>query len=105
MPVPPEEDVIGILREASAIVHHYAAMPIEDIMGMTHPSIPGPFKNPSTPIPVLHAEVALHALLGRIRTMNEPEYPTLSSLRSGSYICTVWISWAGAAQEVVMFKP
>jgi hypothetical protein len=103
-PVPPNEAMMGILREASAIVYHYAAMSGEDVVGSLHRPLPGPFKKPLSPVPVRHTKVALHALLGRIRTMNEPAYPTLFSLRSGSYICTVWISWAGAAQEVVVFK-
>jgi hypothetical protein len=102
---PPDEMMPGLLREASSIVYHYAPMRSEDFAECDQPPIPGPLKKPRAPAHVHHAKIALRALLGRIQTMNEPtKYPTLSSLRSGSYICTVWISWSNAAHEVVLFR-
>jgi hypothetical protein len=104
---PPDAMVPGILREASSVVHHYAALTGEDFASAenSRPSIPGPLVVPVAFTRVRHANVALHAMLDRLRTMDDPmKYPTLTSIRGGAYVCTVGIAWPNAVHEVVLFK-
>jgi hypothetical protein len=103
--------VPGILREASTVVHHYAALTDKDVAaGAAHhyyrpPSIPGPLVVPVAFTRVRHANVALHALLEHIRAMNDPKkYPTLTSIRGGAYVCTLGIAWPNGVHEVILFK-
>jgi hypothetical protein len=108
---PPDAMVPGILREASSVVHHYAALTDEEVAaGAAHhhrrrPSIPGPLVVPVAFTRVRNANVALHALLDRLHTMNDPiKYPTLTSIKGGAYVCTLGVAWPNAVHEVVLFK-
>jgi hypothetical protein len=96
---------INILREASAVVFHYAPLHREDFNGGQFPAIPGPFQVPLGATQIHQATIALHALFCRIQNLNDPNYPFISNLPSGSYICTVFIQWSNVGQSTAVFKP
>lgn len=112
---PPAAAVFDLMREASSVVHHCAAptLPRESLAGagagplsQLPPMIPGPLEGPVGNIVVRRANIALRAIQDRIRHMDQADdYPTLSGLPRGSYICTVHISWRNAAQAITLFKP
>lgn len=92
-----------ILCEASSIAFHYAPLVANDF-ALQHPVIPGPFAGPVGNILVHHAQIALHALHARIQNANDPNYPVISSLPSGSYICNVTTHWANVGYSVAIYK-
>ena len=96
---------LQIQNEASSIVNHYAPFTAANFNGIPSPAIPGPIPAPQMPTNVLHAKIALHALHQRIQNPQDPNYPALSALPSGSYICNVLIQWANVAQTTALFKP
>eukprot|EP00977_Amphora_coffeiformis_P011801 scaffold2897_cov178-Amphora_coffeaeformis.AAC.6 len=65
----------------------------------------GPIVAPVMPINVHHAKIALNGIFERIERINDPNYPRLSNLTSGSYICNVLIQWANVAHTTTLFKP
>jgi len=100
------EDALGVLvmREANSIIHYYAPLRRDDFNGNILPEIGPILRAPRMLINVHHASIALSKLLQRIQ--NPPyNYPTINSLRSGSYICTINQQWANAGVEIVLFKP
>lgn len=96
---------IAIQNEANSIINHYAPFNTADFHGGPNPVIPGPIGAPVMPINVQHAKIVLHAVHQRIQTMNDANYPVLSNLSSGSYICNVLIQWANVAQTTALFRP
>lgn len=89
------------------MVRHYAPLTRESFDGrFAQPApIPGPLPGPVGLTAVHHAKIALSANTYRIQHMDAADYPILSGLPRGSYICTVNIIWANAAQSVTLFKP
>jgi hypothetical protein len=98
-------NVFNILREASSVVFHYAPLRRANFNGGQFPAIPGPLPGPLVNIQVHHAAIALNALLSRIQNLSDPNYPVISNLPSGSYICTVLINWSNVGQSTAVFKP
>jgi hypothetical protein len=103
---PPNAIGIDILREAVSVAYHYAPLTRESFEGgmNVEPPIPAPLAVMPMLVNVHHAKIALNALLHRIQSLNDPNYPTISNLASGSYICNMVISWANAGQSVSLFK-
>jgi hypothetical protein len=103
---PPNAAVFDLMREACSIVYHYAPLTRESFGGpFALPPIPGPLEGPVENIFVHHAKIALSAIHYRIQHMNQADYPIISGLPRGSYICAVNISWMNAIQAVTLFKP
>ena len=94
--------VFAILNEANSIINHYAPL-VE--ANFPNPVIPAPIAAPVMPINLHHANIALNGMFERIQSINDPNYPTLSNLPSGSYICNVLIQWANVAHTTALFKP
>jgi hypothetical protein len=108
---PPNAAVFDLMREASSVVYHHCSVPVPraSLGGgpLAQPlPIPGPLEGPVGNIFVPHANVALGAIQDRIQHLNQADdYPILSGLPRGSYICTLNISWMNAVQAVTLFKP
>jgi hypothetical protein len=102
---PPANSVFDILREASSIAHHYA--PFTELnFAQNFPAIaiPVPLPAPVMNVDIHHAKIALHALHARIQNPTDPNYPVISGLHVGSYVCTVLTSWANLAFSVAIYK-
>jgi hypothetical protein len=102
---PDPANVFNILREASSVVFHYAPLRRASLNGGQFPAIPGPLPGPLANIRIHHATIALDALLSRIQHLNDPNYPVISNLPVGSYICTASIQWGNVGQSTAVFKP
>ena len=98
---PNNEVAMAIQNEANSIINHYAPL-VE--ANFPNPVIPAPISAPVMPINVRHAKFALNGMFERIQSINDPNYPTLSNLPSGSYICNVLIQWANVAHTTTLFK-
>lgn len=96
---------LQILNEANSIINHYAPFTAQNFNGNPNPAIAGPIGAPIMPINIHHAKIALHAIHQRIQQPNDPNYPVLSALPSGSYICNVLVQWANVAQTTALYKP
>jgi hypothetical protein len=90
--------------EASSIVHHYAPLDNEDFLAGP-PVLPGPLLGAVHHVPLQHAQIALHALHARIQSVNDPNYPVLSTLPRLSYVCDVSVEWSNASVIAAIFKP
>ena len=93
---------LAVLNEANSIINHYAPLLEADF---PNPNIPGPLVAPIMPINVHHAKIALNGIFERIQSIQDANYPVLSNLPSGSYICNVLIQWANVAHTTALFKP
>lgn len=93
---------MAIQNEANSIINHYAPLTQANF---PNPIIPGPIVAPVMPINIHHAKIALNGIFERIQTINDPNYPNLSNLASGSYICNVLIQWANVCHTTTLFKP
>jgi hypothetical protein len=105
---PPLASWPHIHREASSIAHHYAPLDAGAFSHVFphHPvnPIPGPLAGPVMNVSVHHARIALNALHARIQDPNDPNYPVISDLPSGSYICTVTTGWGNVNYTVAIYK-
>jgi hypothetical protein len=95
---------LNIQIEAGSVAFHYAPFRRANFNGGPFPAIPGPLQFPLGAIQILYPTIALHAFLSRIHNLNDPNYPVISNLRSGSYICTVFIQWSNVGQSTALFK-
>lgn len=92
-----------ILSEVASVITHCAHMNMQSF-AMGPPGIPLPLAAPQLPIFVHHARVAVTGIVERIQ--NPPRnYPTLSNLGSGSYICDIEYRWTRATVVVAIYKP
>jgi hypothetical protein len=98
---------IPILMEANSIIYHYAHLLAQHFLPLpaAPPAIPGPLNvMPILPIYVHHAKLALSGLIQRIQ--DPPgNYPTLSGLASGSYICHVQQIRVNCILVTALYKP
>jgi hypothetical protein len=99
---PPKASMFDLLREASSIAFHYAPLTANDFREA--PVIAGPLAMPVGYLYVRRAQIALHALHGRIQNPEDPKYPVISGLPTGTYICTVTTTWANVIYAVAIFK-
>jgi hypothetical protein len=93
--------VFPIQREANSIICHYALMRMVDFQQNNLPDIEPPLESPGMGVAVQWATVALSKIPERIQRPPE-NYPILSSLRPGSYICQIW---GNAVVVIALFKP
>ena len=104
--IPPDSQVCDIVHEAKSIRSRYAKLDISAFAGVVVPAIPGPDSSTfSITEEFCTPTLALSKLFGRIQNPDQPEYPVLSSLPSGSYICTVVHMWKNASIAIQVFKP
>jgi hypothetical protein len=93
-----------IVYEASSIRSHYAKLDLSAFAGGVVPAIPKP-----AAFSMLQsfdtAKLTLSKLFERIQTPNQPEYPVITALPSGAYICTVAYHWRNALLLIAVFKP
>ena len=95
---------IPIQRESNSIIYYYAPLRMQDFRNQVLPEIGIPLVAPRPLVNIKHATIALSKLMQRIQ--NPPaNYPTLNSLCSGSYICTVVQQWSNAGVDIELFKP
>ena len=94
-----------ILREARSICSHYALLLAHHFVGAVPPLIPGPLLRPPIMQNIRHPKIALTQLCSRIQDPAHPAYPTLTALRSGSYICSVSFHWLTSMSSYAVFKP
>jgi hypothetical protein len=93
-----------ILREARSIASHYAPLMTHEFVMGVQPLIPGPLLFPPIGIMIQHPKIALIALVSRIRHPRHPGYPTLTAIRPGSYICTIFYQWRNALHSFPVHK-
>jgi hypothetical protein len=101
---PPMSSWGHLLIEASTIPHHYAALTANDFAQNPVVTLPGPLATPVIQDRVLHARVVLHALYARIQDPNDPNYPAISGLPVGSYICSVLAHFPNLCYTVAIYK-
>ena len=120
---PPNAIGVDICREAASVAHHYgvaygashassAGDSASAAAAAAHPPplfVPILLAPPLDPQPLFAkvpcAKVALPALLHRIQSLNDRHnYPTISRLPRGSYICDIAISWSNAGHSIALFK-
>lgn len=91
-----------LLREVSSIMVHMSLFTIQ-AFGAGLPPISPPL--PAVPMVVQfhHAKVATTALVKQLQSP-PANYPLLSSLHPGSYICHLFYQWTSAAVNVAVFK-
>ena len=89
-----------IVVEAISILSHYSRLMVADFHDNV-PIIGPPLEDVPMFIVVHHAKLALSSFMERIQ--NPPaNYPVLSALKSGSYICTVDQQWANAGVNITI---
>jgi hypothetical protein len=93
-----------ILREARSIASHYAPFMAHDFVMDVPPPIPGALLIPPVGIMIRHPKIALIALVSRIRHPRHPGYPTLTAIRPGSYICTIFYHWRNTVHSFPVHK-
>ncbi len=102
--IPADNLVPAIIVEASSICGHYAALNVSALAGDGVPAIPKPAA--FSMIQVFNTtDLTLSKLFERIQNPNHPEYPVITALPSGSYICTVAYDCQNAALMIAVFKP
>ena len=94
-----------ILREARSICGHYALLMAHHFVGAEPPLLPGPLLRPPLLQSIRHPKIALTQICLRIQDPAHPGYPTLTALRSGSYICSVSFHWLTSMSSYAVFKP
>ena len=101
----PEDDLsTGIVIEAKSIRTHYSKLDVSAFAGGVVPAIPGPKMYPMLQR-FQSPKLALSKLFERIQNPNHAEYPVLTGLPSGSYICSIAHQWDNAALDITVFKP
>jgi hypothetical protein len=102
--IPAKSLVPAIVREANSIRSHYANLDIGAFAGGGVPAIPKPsafegLQRFNT------TKLTLSKLFERIQNPNHPEYPVITALPSGSFICSVFYHWTNALLIIEVFKP
>jgi hypothetical protein len=100
----PSNIIPAVVVEANSIRSHYAKLNVTAFAGGVVPAIPKPAWGPVLQV-FNTTKVALSKLIERIQNPNHQEYPVLTALPPGSYICHVIYHWTNAAVLVAVFKP
>ena len=105
--VPPNTIGFDIVREAMSIISQYEGILIDAFANGNLPPLNPPF-GPDDDIPddvrIAHASVALSHLMTRIQSPPD-NFPVLSGLKAGSYICTIAQVWSNVTVRIALFKP
>ena len=105
-PCPLDSLMPWIEIEASSIRNHYSKLNASSFAGGVVPAIPGP---EITAFPVTQEfhtpTLALSKLFQRLQNPNHPEYPVLTAIPSGPYMCSVIHFWRNAGIIIYVFKP
>ena len=94
-----------ILVEVRSMLSHYAKLVEKDFDFGMPPQIPGPSAAPSLLQSFRLSGMVLNSLMARIQSPDHPDYPMLTGLRSGSYICTVCERWPDCSGGLALCKP
>jgi hypothetical protein len=103
--IPPMELRSDIVEEAMSIRTHYARLNLSAVAEGAVPDIPGPLQELPSLQEFPFGKLALSCLLKRIQNPNHPEYPTLSAIPSGSFVCSVGHHWRNVAIDISLLKP
>ena len=101
---PPDSLMPDIVSEAESIKFQYCKLNVSALAGGVPPLIRrGSSCSSKQWIPT--PKLALSNMFKRIQVPDHPDYPVLTSLPSGSYICSVLHIWKNAAILIPVFKP
>jgi len=95
---------IALLTEANSIINHYVPLVAANFVNNQNPPIAPVIRAPQL-LRVHHANIVLHAAIRRIQNPNDANYPALTGLPSGSYICNVMVLWGNVWQTITLYKP
>lgn len=101
---PPDSLMPEIVSEAESIKYQYCRLNVSALARGVVPSIDRSSSCQSRqwiPTPKL----ALSNMFKRIQVPDHPDYPVLTSLPSGSYICSILHIWKNAVILISVFKP
>jgi hypothetical protein len=94
-----------IQNEANSIIAHYAPLRLVDFAGGAVPVIGGVIFGLPLGVPVAHASITLSKIFSALQNPPNVQYPTITGLSSGCYICNVIQMWSNAFVTVSLFKP
>lgn len=93
-----------ILIEANSIRSHFAALHPDDVDSGERVEVAGPLNVALSFQEVHPPKLAMSPMLSTIENPSQADYPSISQLPAGFYICDVAHFWSNAVVQIAVFK-